>query len=58
VAKELLAGTLISIHNLRALIRLMEQIRVNIAEGIFEEKAPLLLEQWKNNANREIVNRE
>src|SRR5512133_656463 len=27
VAKELLAGTLISIHNLRALIRLMEQIR-------------------------------
>jgi hypothetical protein len=35
----------------------MEQIRVHIAEGIFEENAPLLLEQWKNNANRELVNR-
>jgi queuine tRNA-ribosyltransferase len=57
VAKELLAGTLLSIHNLRALIRLMQQIRVYIAEGIFEEKAPLLLEQWKNNASREIVNK-
>jgi len=45
----------LSIHNLRALIRLMEQIRGYIAEGIFEEKAPLLLEQWKNNASREMV---
>ena len=52
VAKELLAGTLISIHNLRALIRLMEEIRGYIAEGIFDEKAPLLLEQWSNNAKR------
>ena len=52
VAKELLAGTLISIHNLRALIGLMEQIRVYIAEGIFAEKAPSLLEQWSNNAKR------
>ncbi|MBN2115297.1 MAG: tRNA guanosine(34) transglycosylase Tgt [Anaerolineales bacterium] len=52
VAKELLAGTLVSIHNLRALIRLMEQIRVYISEGIFEEKAPLLLGQWSNNAKR------
>ena len=39
VAKELLAGTLISIHNLRALIRLMEQIRVYIADGTFESRA-------------------
>ena len=54
VAKEFLAGTLISIHNLRALIRLMEQIRAYIADGIFEENAPLLLEQWKHNASREI----
>ena len=52
VAKELLAGTLISIHNLRALIRLMEEIRGYIAEGIFDEKALLLLEQWSNNAKR------
>jgi tRNA-guanine family transglycosylase len=52
VAKELLAGTLISIHNLRALIRLMEQIRIYIAEGSFEEKIPALLELWSNNAQR------
>jgi queuine tRNA-ribosyltransferase len=52
VAKELLAGTLISIHNLRALIRLMEQIRMYISEGSFEERAPELLIQWSNNAKR------
>jgi hypothetical protein len=40
------------------LIRLMEQIRIYIADGTFDEKAPLLLEQWKNNANKEMVNRE
>lgn len=52
VAKELLAGTLISIHNLRALIRLMENIRVYIADGSFESRAPELLRQWSNNAKR------
>lgn len=57
VANELLAGTLLSIHNLRALIRIMESIRSYIADGSFEEKVPLLLKQWKNNASRGIVNR-
>ncbi len=52
VARELLAGTLISIHNLRALIRLMENIRVYIAEGTFTEKVPELLSQWQGNAER------
>ncbi len=52
VAKEMLAGTLISIHNLRALIRLMEQIRVFIGDGSFEARAPGLLKQWANNAKR------
>jgi queuine tRNA-ribosyltransferase len=52
VAKELLAGTLLSIHNLRALIRLMEQIRVYIADGTFESRIPALLQQWSNNAKR------
>jgi len=52
VAKELLAGTLISIHNLRALIRLMEQIRVYIADGTFESRVPELLSQWQGNAAR------
>jgi queuine tRNA-ribosyltransferase len=56
VAKELLAGTLISIHNLRALIRLMEQIRVYIADGTFESRVPELLGQWANNAKRGMVN--
>ena len=52
VARELLAGTLISIHNLRALIRLMETIRGYISGGSFEEHAPELLNQWSNNAKR------
>jgi queuine tRNA-ribosyltransferase len=52
VAKELLAGTLISIHNLRALIRLMEQIRTLVANDVFTEQAPALLEIWRNNAKR------
>jgi len=54
VAKELLAGTLISIHNLRALIRLMEQIRVYIADGTFDARIPELLSQWHGNAERKI----
>ena len=53
VAKEMLAGTLISIHNLRALIRLMEQMRVYITDGSFEDRVPELLGQWANNAKRE-----
>src|SRR5215210_1674476 len=57
VAKELLAGTLLSIHNLRALIRLMEQIRTYIAEGSFESRVPDLLNQWRGNAER-IANME
>jgi queuine tRNA-ribosyltransferase len=52
VAKELLAGTLLSIHNLRALIRLMEQIRLYIADGTFESRVPALLSQWQGNAER------
>lgn len=52
VARELLAGTLISIHNLRALIRLMENIRACIADGSFESRAHELLRQWSNNAKR------
>jgi queuine tRNA-ribosyltransferase len=52
VARELLAGTLISIHNLRALIRLMEQVRGHIADGTFDARIPALLEQWAFNARR------
>jgi queuine tRNA-ribosyltransferase len=52
VAKELLAGTLLSIHNLRALIRLVAEIRASILEGTFETRVPLWLEQWHGNADR------
>jgi queuine tRNA-ribosyltransferase len=52
VAKELLAGTLLSIHNLRALIRLMEEIRTYVADGSFEARVPALLDQWHGNAER------
>ena len=52
VAKEMLAGTLLSIHNLRALIRLMEEIRVHISAGTFEKQAPVLLKKWSNNASK------
>ena len=52
VAKELLAGTLISIHNLRALIGLMEDIRIMISEGTFEDNVDHLLVKWENNARR------
>ncbi len=54
VAGELLAGTLLSIHNLRALIRLVEEIRVYIEAGSFEDHIPGLLEKWKNNASRNV----
>jgi len=56
VAKELLAGTLISIHNLRALIRLMEQIRGCIADGTFESRMTEMLKKWQGNAERKSKN--
>ncbi|MBE3117294.1 MAG: tRNA guanosine(34) transglycosylase Tgt [Candidatus Atribacteria bacterium] len=58
VAKELLAGTLLSIHNLHALVQLVKDIRQMIIDGTFEANAPSLLVRWDNNAIRksEIVN--
>jgi queuine tRNA-ribosyltransferase len=53
VAKELLAGTLISIHNLRALIRLVNDIRSSIIDGTFESRMPSLLSLWDHNAQRQ-----
>ncbi len=51
-ARELLAGTLLSIHNLRALVRLVDQIRDCIEKGTFEGSLPGLLEMWAQNAGR------
>ncbi len=52
VAREFLAGTLLSIHNLRALIRLITEIRQSILDGSFESRVPLWLAQWQGNAER------
>jgi queuine tRNA-ribosyltransferase len=54
VAKELLAGTLLSIHNLHALIQLVKDIRASILDGTFEVKVPIWLEQWRGNAERSL----
>jgi queuine tRNA-ribosyltransferase len=51
-AGELLAGSLLSIHNLRALIRLVADIRVSILDGTFEARVPAWLAQWHGNAER------
>ncbi len=53
-AKELLAGTLISIHNLRALIRLMENLRSHILDGSLPSRLPDLIKLWSNNASRNV----
>jgi len=52
VSKELLAGTLLSIHNLRALIRLVQEMRNSILEGTFQSRTPSWLAQWHGNAVR------
>jgi queuine tRNA-ribosyltransferase len=50
--KELLAGTLLSIHNLHTLINLVKEIREMIIAGKFEENIPTLISRWQHNAHR------
>ncbi|HET6847136.1 MAG TPA: tRNA guanosine(34) transglycosylase Tgt [Anaerolineales bacterium] len=52
-AGELLAGSLLSIHNLRALIRLVQDVRAAIVSGTFQEQLPVWLGQWTGNASRQ-----
>jgi len=52
VAKELLAGSLLSIHNLHALIHLVKDMRAAIIDGSFEERVPAWLDHWAGNAAR------
>jgi queuine tRNA-ribosyltransferase len=52
VAKELLAGTLLSIHNLHALIQMVKKIRISITDHTFESKVPAWLEKWHGNADK------
>ncbi len=60
MAKELLAGTLLSIHNLHALIRLVKDIRFAILDGSFESKLDGWKSTWRGNAERAsvIINKE
>jgi queuine tRNA-ribosyltransferase len=55
MAKELLAGTLLSIHNLHALVQLVHDIRQMILAGTFQANIPALLDQWQGNAQRTIT---
>jgi queuine tRNA-ribosyltransferase len=47
VAKEMLSGTLLSIHNLRTLVRLMGDIRQSILAGEFDAFAADFLEHYQ-----------
>ena len=51
-AKELLAGTLLSIHNLHTMIALMDEMRAAIVDGSFEARVPAWLARWQGNAER------
>ena len=52
-ARELLAGTLLSIHNLHALTQLMKDVRALIRAGTLEAQLPELSKRWENNAERQ-----
>ena len=52
VAKELLAGTLLSIHNLHTMITLVSDMRKAIMDGTFDGKISHWLTQWHGNAER------
>lgn len=52
-AREALAGTLLTIHNLHAIIKLVCEIRAMIIAGTFLQNIPILLSHWGQNAKRE-----
>jgi queuine tRNA-ribosyltransferase len=52
MAKELLAGSLLSIHNLHALVQLVSDMRASILDGSFERRFPAWQAQWQGNAER------
>ena len=53
-AKESLAGTLLSIHNLHTMIRLVNDMKASIQDGTFNSKVPAWLAQWQGNAERTL----
>ena len=52
MAKETLASTLLTIHNISTLVKLVEEIRELILQGKFRENMPHLLDIWENNSQR------
>ena len=52
MAKELLVGTLLSIHNLHSLIHLVKYMRAAVIDGTFEEQVPMWLDYWAGNASK------
>jgi queuine tRNA-ribosyltransferase len=54
VAKESLAGTLLSIHNIHALVSLVKEMRSAIFDGTFNERLLDWLSKWKGNSRRII----
>ena len=57
-AKESLAGTLLSIHNLRTMINLVNDMRAAIIDNTFDSKVPAWLAQWQGNAERALTTKE
>jgi len=51
-ARESLAGTLLTIHNVHTLVALVAEIRALIQSGAFSAAFPSLLERWQRNARR------
>jgi queuine tRNA-ribosyltransferase len=48
-AKEMLAGTLASVHNLYFLIHLVDEMRLAILDGSFKEMKERFLKGWRGN---------
>jgi len=55
IAKEILAATLISIHNIQFLVTLMNHARQSILDGAFDTFATAFLERYQPNHNKEYV---
>ncbi len=47
VAREILASTLLSMHNVHVLLTIMREMRAAIVEGTFERYAETFLSEWK-----------
>ncbi|MEK7277381.1 MAG: tRNA-guanine transglycosylase, partial [Chloroflexota bacterium] len=54
VAKEILAATLLTIHNLHMLLTLMREMRAAIIEGTFDGYAQEFLAEWKKGRENSV----